>query len=212
MASVIKQSDKPKFYNQPIGINRFGTGSEKPWEALSRAADALAVNAFENLAQEQKELGITSGRNANLTILDENGRPKNLPAPKGLGTLASKYHTMYANDRYATNINKALLNKIKETKAQFPYDPKAATEHFSTYASSLAASSGPDFQGVITDLATPLLASMKIDIQISQRNKYIEEQTILSEENAEVNIQNISEIGYTDPKVCLLYTSDAADE
>ena len=205
MASVIKQSNRPQFYNKSIGINRFRTNASKPWEALANAADSLAVNAFETLAEEQKELGISSGKTVDLTILDENGRPKNLSAPANLGRLASKYHTAYANERYSTNINNVLLNKIKETKAKYPYDQKAATEYFSTFASSLADSSGADFKGVITDIATPLLASMKIDIQISAAKKYTVEQTILSEETSELDIENIAEIVETNPETAEIF-------
>ena len=59
---VIKQSNRPQFYNKAIGINRFKTNANKPCEALANAADSLAVNAFETLAEEQKELGISSGK------------------------------------------------------------------------------------------------------------------------------------------------------
>ena len=173
--SVIKQSDRPQFFNQRIGINRFDTNSQEPWEAISNAAGNVASIAIKKLYDNALESGETKGQAANLIITDAGGAPKALTPPKNLSPTEQKAYQNIVNQRYLFNINNALKNKSLELKTKHPYDVNAFSKAFSTFADGLAKSSGEKWGGRVNDIAINMLAMNKLDIESSTSTKIFEE-------------------------------------
>ncbi len=88
--AVIKQSDRPQFFNQRIGINRFSSNSEQPWEALADAAGNIASLTINRMAEDAIATGTEQAESASLLITDENGSPKFLNPTPNLSRTAQK--------------------------------------------------------------------------------------------------------------------------
>ena len=113
---VIKQSNRPQFYNKAIGINRFRTNASKPWEALANAADSLAVNAFET-AQEASILE-TESRMQNQSKLRDARSESEIANLKlsGKNALSASYLNALSTGIEATTTIQSVYGDYKKPK------------------------------------------------------------------------------------------------
>ena len=191
--AVIKQSDRPQFFNQRIGINRFDSNSEAPWEALSRAAGDIASLTINRMAEDAIEKGTEQAESASLLITDEDGFPKYLSTPSNLSRTAQKAYKRVIDQRYAVKLNRELQLKNKELKQKYPYDPKAYATEFSIFAKTLADTSGAKWGAKINDMSIHMLAMNKLDIESATSNKIFSENKIALENYSESLVNQIAE-------------------
>ena len=173
--AVIKQSDRPQFFNQRIGINRFSSNSQQPWEALADAAGDIASLTINRMAEDAITKGTEQAESASLLITDENGSPKFLNPPPNLSRTAQKAYQRVIDQRYATKLNNELQLKNKELKIKHPYDAESYSKEFSVFAKTLADTSGPKWGAKINDMSIHMLAMNKLDIESSTANKIFQE-------------------------------------
>lgn len=173
--AVIKQSDRPQFFNQRIGINRFSSNSEQPWEALADAAGDVASLTINRMAEDAIAKGTEQAESASLLITDENGSPKFLNPPPNLSRTAQKAYQRVIDQRYAAKLNNELQLKNKELKQKYPYDAISYSAEFSIFAKTLADTSGSKWGAKINDMSIHMLAMNRLDIESATSNKIFEE-------------------------------------
>ena len=165
--AAIKQ--RTSFINRPIGLNRFKSNDQQPWEALSRAAGNLAETAMKDLYSKAEERGedIASKK---LLVMDENNKPSFLEPPSNLSPVASEAYQNVIDKRYEFKIQNDLQTKIMEYKQKHFNNAELFDESFSKYATTLASNSGGKWAAYINDISQPMLAQNKLQI-ISNENK-----------------------------------------
>lgn len=191
--AVIKQSDRPQFFNQRIGINRFSSNSEQPWEALVDAAGNIASLTINRMAEDAITKGTEQAESASLLITDENGSPKFLNPPPNLSRTAQKAYQRVIDQRYAAKLNNELQLKNKELKIKHPYDAESYSKEFSVFAKTLADTSGPKWGAKINDMSIHMLAMNKLDIESSTANKIFQENKEAVSGIAEALLSQISQ-------------------
>ena len=189
--AVIKQSNKAKFYNKPIGINRFSENSEKPWEALSRSAGLLAEKAMQSLYDDAQKTGEETA-SKRLLVMDEDNKPSFLEPPSNLSPVAAEAYRNVIDKRYEFKIQNDLQTKIMELKQKYPTNATLFDESFSMFASTLADNSGGKWSAYINDISQPMLAQNKLQI-VSNENKLRRENLIAgAEQDFETSLERIA--------------------
>lgn len=121
--------EQRQFGVTPVRINRVDTGGQLIGEAVARAGQRLASDAFEQAAIVAEEKGQKAGlaaTSADVARIDPNtGLPVAYSAPKGFGLIASRAYQNMIDRRFEESV----LAEIKERGAEFASSSSSAAEY-----------------------------------------------------------------------------------
>jgi len=160
--------EQRQFGVTPVRINRVDTGGQLIGEAVARAGQRLASDAFEQAAIVAEEKGQKAGlaaTSADVARIDPNtGLPVAYSAPKGFGLIASRAYQNMIDRRFEESV----LAEIKERGAEFASSSSSAAEYkerLTNYVTSMyegATGDGGELNAygrIVQDLGSEYVAS-----------------------------------------------------
>ena len=166
--------EQRRIFNQPIGVRSFDTGEAQVGNAVSRLANTMGQEFYEQAASNAEKLGAEAAQSISASELkafdSSTGKPEVLSQMKGMGSIASASFERVVERRFVDSIDKDIRLKSAELASKYE-DPVQYQSMFESYLSSMSTGAGDRFKNIIFDSGSYVMGQTKIRLADAARTK-----------------------------------------